>query len=309
MSDKDWQSVKPTDFLSSDEIKSLSPRSNLWGSWLTVHAWGVIFGCAALYAALPGFWTGLLAVIVVGGRQLGLAILMHEAAHGLLFKSRKINDWVGQHLIASPVLIDMTLYRKRHMAHHRFTRSESDPENFLYTPFPVSRASMARKILRDLTGLVFLRTQIGIFRYVWGQKDGRFKGLGNYYLSPFLVNLILVLVASSVGRVDVWLVCWLLPMMTTQQLFLRIRNIAEHATIPDVKDPLRNSRTVIPNLLERATVAPYYVHYHIEHHLLPFVPCYRLKQLHSLMIEKGFGPRMEIQQGYLSVLAVNTKAA
>lgn len=310
MSHTQWLNLKPSDILTSAEMKTLTPRSDGWGWWLTLHAWGVIAGCTALYAMFPSIWTALIAVILVGGRQLGLAVLMHEASHGLMFKSRRANEWVGQWLIAAPVLIDMYVYRTRHMAHHRFTRTEKDPENFLYTPFPVSRASMTRKIIRDLTGIVFLRTQLGIFMYIWGEEaDGRGVRLRQAYVGPLLINALFIAFALFFGRIDVWLVCWLIPLMTTQQLFLRIRNIAEHAAVPDLDDPLKNSRTTIANWFERATVAPYYVNYHIEHHLMPFIPCFRLRDLHNILIEKGYGPDMEIQHGYRDVLAVNTGAS
>ena len=35
----------------------------------------------------------------------------------------------------------------------------------------------------------------------------------------------------------------------------------------DADDPLRNTRTTRTNRLERAFVAPYFVNYHLEHHL------------------------------------------
>lgn len=53
----------------------------------------------------------------------------------------------------------------------------------------------------------------------------------------------------------------------------RIRNIAEHAVVPDSDDPLRNTRTTEVNLIERIFIAPYFVNYHLEHHLLFYIPC------------------------------------
>ncbi len=301
-----WSQIKPSDILDRTEIRDLSQQSSLWGFWLTAHAWSIILSAAALYALFPNVLTALVAIILVGGRQLGLAILMHEASHGMLFKSRRVNDWIGQALIAWPVLIDMKAYRIRHMAHHRFTRTEKDPENFLYTPFPVTRLSLARKILRDLTGLVFLRTQIGIFKYFWGAVEGRAARLKAAYLGPLCFNTGLFAVAFVAERIDVWLVAWLIPMMTTHQLFLRIRNIAEHAAVPDTHDPLKNSRTTKANILERLCLAPYFVNYHIEHHLMPFVPCFNLPKLHQIMLEKGYGSQMEIRENYWDVLRLNT---
>ena len=43
----------------------------------------------ALFAWWPNPFTFVLAVMVIGARQLGLAILMHDAAHGLLFADRR----------------------------------------------------------------------------------------------------------------------------------------------------------------------------------------------------------------------------
>ena len=42
----------------------------------------------ALFVWWPNPLTFVLAVMVIGARQLGLAILMHDAAHGLLFANR-----------------------------------------------------------------------------------------------------------------------------------------------------------------------------------------------------------------------------
>ena len=61
---------------------------------------------------------------------------------------------------------------------------------------------------------------------------------------------------------------WLVPLLTWMMVITRIRNIAEHAVVPDANDPLRNTRTTKASLLERAFIAPYFVNYHLEHHLL-----------------------------------------
>ncbi len=82
----------------------------------------------------------------------------------------------------------------------------------------------------------------------------------------------------------------------------RLRNIGEHAAVPDNNHRLRNTRTTYANLLERVFIAPYFVNYHLEHHLLVNAPCYRLPALHKRLLAQGLGPRMEIQPGYPAVL-------
>ena len=303
-----WLAIKPSDILTSDESHRLRQKSDLMGFWLLLHCWGVIIGAMLLFAAYPGILTFLLCLILVGSRQLGLAILMHEGSHGMLFQTRSLNEKLTSWFAAWPMVLSMDSYRKRHMAHHRFTRTDKDPENYLYTPFPVSKGSMGRKILRDLTGIVFLRTQLGIFRYIRGDKEGRAARLKAFYLGPILFYMLFIGGFALLGRLDLFIICWLVPMMTTQQLFLRIRNIAEHATMPDLDHPLKNSRTTLASVWERMTFAPYFVNYHIEHHMLPYVPCWRLPEIHRLMLARGFGAEMEIRKGYWDIVKLNSAA-
>lgn len=303
-----WNSIKPSDILTKEESHRLRQRSDLMGFFLILHCWALIVGAGLLFALYPNPLTFLVCLIIVGSRQLGLAILMHEGSHGMLFKTRWLNERLTQALAAWPMILNMNTYRKRHMAHHRFTRTDEDPENYLYTPFPVSKESMARKIARDLTGVVFLRTQIGIFRYIWGAKEGRSARLKAFYSGPLFFYTVVVTSFALAGRIDLFLICWLLPMMTTQQLFLRIRNIAEHATMADLKHPLKNSRTTLVSWWERLTFAPYFVNYHIEHHMLPYVPCWRLREVHEIMLKRGFGEEMEIRRGYWDIIKLNASA-
>jgi fatty acid desaturase len=99
---------------------------------------------------------------------------------------------------------------------------------------------------------------------------------------------------------------WLLPLLTWQMVITRIRNIAEHAVVPDSNDPLRNTRTTRANFLERLFIAPYYVNYHLEHHLLFYVPCYNLPRVHRILSESRYADRMEVQPNYAAVLRLAT---
>ena len=108
----------------------------------------------------------------------------------------------------------------------------------------------------------------------------------------------------------IWLyfALWLVPLLTWQQLVLRIRNIAEHAVVRAANDPFGNARTTLVNPLTRLFIAPYFVNYHLEHHLLLWVPCYRLPQLRRFLFDNGYGERIETERGYLAVLDKVTSA-
>ena len=83
--------IDPKTLFTPQEWASLSNRSNWKGLALIAHAWVVILAAGAVAVVWP--LTIPLAVMIIGGRQLGLAIMMHDAAHGALHKNRKSNDW------------------------------------------------------------------------------------------------------------------------------------------------------------------------------------------------------------------------
>ena len=70
----------------------------------------------------------LAAVVVIGSRQLGLAVLMHEGGHWLLFPRSTVNTQVARWLCAFPIWTDLGRYRRRHHLHHRYTQQPDDPD-------------------------------------------------------------------------------------------------------------------------------------------------------------------------------------
>jgi fatty acid desaturase len=67
-------------------------------------------------------------------------------------------------------------------------------------------------------------------------------------------------------------------------------------------DPFTHARTTLANPLERLLIAPFWVHFHCEHHVFMYVPCYNLESTHNLLMKKGYGPRMRVTKGYAEVL-------
>jgi fatty acid desaturase len=304
--------AKASDFLAAEALQRLRAKSNLMGALLVLHAWALILGSMALFAWWPNPFTFLLGVMVVGGRQLGLAILMHDAAHGLLFADRRLNDRVGTWLCAFPVFTSLALYRPYHLTHHRFTQQAQDPDLGLSAPFPISRASLRRKVWRDLTGRTAYQRRGDQVRRGLGPSGASFLvrlgRLARAERGPLIVNLLLLLVLAVAGYWWLYPLLWLVPLATWYQLVSRVRNIAEHAVVPDDDDPLRNTRTTLAGPVERLFVAPYWVNYHLEHHLFMFVPCWRLPQAHRAMVAAGWRPRMEVQPGYRAVLRLATSS-
>ena len=305
--------MQAREVFTADEIRRLSRRSDLIGAALVLHAWALIAGAMALVVWLPNPLTFLLAVMVIGGRQLGLAILMHDAAHGLLFRTRRLNEFAGQWLCAFPVGTDLLLYRPYHLKHHRFTQQEDDPDLVLSAPFPISRASLKRKVWRDITGRTGYTRRKQQIMATWGEPglswpERRARLQQGGLVGFAIVNAVLWAAMTVAGLWWLYPALWLLPLLTWYQLISRIRNIAEHAVVPDNDDSLRNTRTTLAGVWTRLLLAPYWVNYHLEHHLLLSLPCWKLPAAHRLLMAKGLRDRMEVRGGYAEVLRMATSA-
>ena len=80
------------DKLTRAEIQQLITHRDAM-SWLSIAIdWGTVFGAMAMVAAWPNPLTIALALLLIGTRQLGMAILMHDAAHRALCSNRRLND-------------------------------------------------------------------------------------------------------------------------------------------------------------------------------------------------------------------------
>ncbi len=297
--------MRASDYLSKEELKHFTERSDLWGWWLVLSNWAMIAAVFALAIAWTNPFTLLAAVILLGGRQLGLAVLMHEAGHKTLFRSNRLNELVGQWLCAYPVLGDVQAYGASHREHHRHAGTENDPDLPNYRAYPVSKASFRRKIKRDLTG----QTGFTLIRLLFG-GSGRNLMLreGERTHSErrgLMVNLLMFATLLALGVAEFYLL-WLVAYLFAYPLIARIRQVAEHGNVPDLydPDPRLHTRTTRANLLERLVLCPNHVNYHLEHHLLASVPCYRLPQLHRLLRQRGFyeGHERSIATGYLDVI-------
>lgn len=305
-----------TEVLSREEIAQLTQASDGRGALSMAVTAGLIAGAFALVALWPSWLTVLVALVILGGRQLGLAVLMHETAHRSLFRTRWLNEVLGRWLFGAPIWTDMQRYRRHHLGHHAFTGTERDPDLVLVTPFPTTRASLARKLLRDVLGLTGLKRIFGLvlmdFGVVSYSASGDVKrqhkplmehlAEGARNLTPVMVsNGVLWLLLWSLGHGWLYLL-WVGAYLTTFSLFMRIRSLAEHACTAETADVFRNTRTTQVGWLARLTVAPHDVGYHLEHHLLMTVPHYKLAQMRRTLRERGALERAPEAAGYLQVL-------
>ena len=298
---------RPGDFFSPTEIAYLRTVSSWRSTLAIVHCWGVILGAWIVASVWTNPLTVILAIMIVGARQLGLFVLTHDGAHGALYANRKVNDWVCEWVLNRPFTDEkIDTYRKYHVQHHVNTQQEDDPDLALSKPFPISKSSFRRKVIRDLTGQTGLDQYGRIVRAAF-RGDNLSQRLANARrrIGPnVVINLLFLAGFAAAGVWYMYFLLWWVSALTWNRFVVRQRNIGEHAVVPDNDDRLRNTRTTIASWWERALIAPYNVQYHLEHHLVVNCPQYKLKDAHKMLIEKGFEDQMEIQKGYKAILAL-----
>ncbi len=304
------------------EIAELTARSDWRGAWAILSTWAVIAAAMALLAVWPNPLSFVVALFVIAGRQLALAILQHEGAHGTLFRTRWMNDVFADWLCARPVWQHLHKYRAHHFVHHSRTGTAEDPDISLHAAYPVSRRSLLRKCLRDLAGITGLKLMLGLllmdaglFKWTVANDLERLPQQGrrwwDYPLSflrnaggMLLTNALLFGILAALGHA--WLYgVWVLAYITPFPLLVRIRSFAELGMLERVPDMFRNTRSTRAGILMRLLVAPCHVNYHLEHHAMASVPYYRLPRLHRLMRERNAVPP---SPGYADVLRMASSA-
>ncbi|MEZ5568038.1 MAG: fatty acid desaturase family protein [Halioglobus sp.] len=295
--------MKVSDYLSREEVARFTAKSD-WQAWrLVLGNWLAIAGILAVAGAYPNPLTIGLAVVLLAGRQLGLSVLMHDCGHRTLFRTPWLNDVIGQWLCALPVMSDQPAYARGHLVHHREAGTPRDPDLPNYQAYPVSRASFRRKVMRDLTGQTGFKLIAHIARGASGIVSDEKRSSAWPFVQQLLVQALLFLVLWACGIGWTYLL-WVVSFMTVFMLVVRIRQVAEHAAVPDLfdADPRNNTRTVEAPWWQRLIFAPNGVNYHMEHHFMASVPCYRLRALREHLRRKHALDDVPVFRGYGEVL-------
>ena len=293
--------------LSAAELAPLTELSHLRSLAAVAQTVGVIALAIAFGVWVwPSPWV-VVSIVVIGVQQHALFILAHEAAHYRLLRGRAANDAIGR-AIGMVGAISMCTYRVIHRLHHNNLYTDEDPDTAIHGGYPRGTAYLWKKLAQDIVGWNAWKT----FAYFFGapaindqtQRAARplddtspqlrrSARIDRWFVVAFQLLAPLACFALGGWRgLAQYAAFWLVPMLTILQPILRLRAICEHGATTDFSSPLtaaRSNRTggSAVNLLGRALLFPHHVNYHLEHHLYPAVPHYRLPRLHRLLAEKG----------------------
>jgi fatty acid desaturase len=291
--------MKISDYLSKDDVARFTAKSDFKAWQLVLVNWLAIAAIFWLVASYPNPLTILMGMVLLAGRQLGLSVLMHDAGHRTLFKTARLNDVVGQWLCALPVMNDQPSYARGHLSHHRLAGSREDPDLPNYQAYPIDKVSFKRKIIRDLTGQTGLKLLAYIAKGAAGVSTRESRDSAWPFVQQIMAQCIILLVLAAFGEAWLFLV-WVASYLTFFMLAIRIRQVAEHAAVPDLfdPDPRRNTRTVDAPWWQLMLFAPNGVNYHMEHHFMASVPCYHLRDLRRHLRCRGALEGVPVFKGY-----------
>ncbi len=283
-------SFTPTDRLTPDgrpaprwreELRRIpSIRNGLSVFFCYAQTIGVI--ALAVWLNNPFAW--IAAFILMGRAHAQFAALMHEAAHRLLFRNRALNDWVGRWLLGFPSFSPTDLYRRGHMAHHREEFGPNEPDIPLYRGYPISRASLRRKLWRDATG----RTGWKLFKSMLRGTRSEDRAVRSQARGIVATQLVIAALFAIAGHPWLYLFLWLLPYLTVWRVINRLRAIAEHGGMQASKDRRLTTHTVRQHFLARFFLVPYHIGWHLAHHVDSGVPMARLPKLHAELRRAGY---------------------
>ena len=301
----DWNLV------TESELYSFS-QQNVW-RWLAAVAleWAVIATLITVCLRFPHWYVWIPGMVLIGTRQHALGILAHEGSHYLVARNHFWNDVLTNYLTTYPMTFTVQGYRTTHLKHHWYLETPEDPSKVSVDEypeewtFPMPKKNFIGMLLRDLFGLN-QRAAAGLLKYLWEVPDGRAPHL----IRIAIIHAILITVAAWTGHIWAYVLLWLIPLFTVAVACYRLRSVAEHSGIGpqseryqrSVIDSLRTTRTTTGHRVPQFVLIPYNVSYHIEHHLFPSIPAFRLRGLHGKLRENPvYAENAHITRGHVQL--------
>ena len=213
--------------------------------------------------------------------------LQHECVHYTVFRTRWLNDLVGQ-VCGLIIILPHRFFRYEHCDHHTHTqKAGEDPEMI---PLPETLG----QYLWYLSAIPYWRNKLTeLFRHAAGrlsETERRFipqvEHAAVYRDARVMVAIYMaLLVASLLTGWTGLLWYWLIPLLLGEPVMRFIR-MTEHVGRPTVPQMSTNTRTNLVSAPWRFLC--WNMNYHAEHHYVSSVPFHALPRLHGKLKDHIF---------------------
>lgn len=220
----------------------------------------------------------LLALVLIASRQRALGNTLHDAGHGNAWDRK--SEWIPQWLLAAPMLEELSLYRRDHLAHHAYLGDPAKDPDYLDIPARLKGTPGERS-----AGSIFLHT--ALTPKIWiNHCLGELMRLPARGLVRSAVwwGTVLTVISLTLGgsAALTFAGLWFGARATTYHLLKVFTELSDHVglRVGSVLGYTRNMPANWASLL----LHPHNDSYHLTHHLAPRVCMLNLPRMHELLM-------------------------
>jgi fatty acid desaturase len=221
------------------------------------------------------------AVLLLANQLHALTILQHDCGHGSAYQNSRWNTWVGRFL-AWFIFMPFTTFTEAHKRHHKYLGDpHNDPDEWFYAN----------------GGLwLFARECVFVPRFVYISLTRYGKQTARTVWFELLFNTmswaLLLALALQTDRFYELTMIMLLPVALLACVINPISRGYEHYPLTQLEPDdarrldLRYNTVTVTNRWLGLMWAN--ITYHVEHHMYPRAPFYRLPRINELMRDKSY---------------------
>jgi fatty acid desaturase len=267
----------------------LRPRNATAAAFATLAAAETGAGLWLSAAFGPAAW--LTGQLLLAASLVQWFVILHEAGHGTLFRSRRANAFVGQ-IAGAAALIPFTVWRRVHARHHRWTGwQDRDPTTAVLTP---RRLAWPERLVVNLCWRAWIPLFSTTYRLnnFWNLPRLRRLFPDARERRPLRLNILVLagLYAAALIAIGPQMALRLGGLALFLALMVQdILIVSQHTHVPmhlshgaDVTPfPTIAQETFTRSLRLPAWASRLALHFdaHELHHMYPFVPGYRLREV------------------------------
>ncbi len=228
---------------------------------------------------------GVLVLVMLSGQGLHLlGWVGHEGFHFNLSRNKTLSALLGVFFSSMIVSFFTVGANVSHWDHHRYTNQKGDPDCDIFAPHKtfLSRLFVARLKLNRTHLLNTLKLAVGS-ALPWKHPPFEMGRMGWYARLNLACSFGWLALYIAIGHENLALalVCIASPHVATF-VFTGLRSYVEHAgTRVGTYVDSRTRSSVVSSILY------FFNNYHLEHHLYPGIPCYRLPAVHAHLRSLG----------------------
>lgn len=241
-----------------------------------------------------------LSLLLIGSRQRALATILHEAAHGTLAKSKWLNKFLGTYLSGYLIFQTWNSYKKSHVVkhHHKLGIASQDPDYIYYLNTGVyDTSTRAKFVWRYLAKPLLFLNAFSSLNYLI--KNRPLSEASRIEIFPMMLSLaIFATIGGLCFGLESFLIYWLIPYLTTFQMFTWFIELAEHyPMVRSAREDIGATRNRFSHAIEHFLTGMHNEHFHLVHHLFPGVPFWKLKQAHHILLRDEKYARINAESG------------